>query len=52
MAREPLTVGIDLGTTHTVVAFADEQGSPRVLPIPQLVGAAELDSLPLLPSSL
>ena len=52
MAAEPLTVGIDLGTTHTVVAFANERGVPEVLPLPQLVGSAELEALPLLPSYL
>jgi molecular chaperone DnaK (HSP70) len=47
-------VGIDLGTTHTVVAFAPLDGSADavVLPLPQLVSAHELESLPLLPSFL
>jgi molecular chaperone DnaK (HSP70) len=48
-------VGIDLGTTHTVVAFADgdaTDGASQVLPLPQLVSAHELESLPLLPSFL
>lgn len=48
-------VGIDLGTTHTVVAFADGDaagGSSEVLPLPQLVSAHELEALRLLPSFL
>jgi molecular chaperone DnaK (HSP70) len=47
-------VGIDLGTTHTVVAWAPLNGSaaPRILPIPQYASAAELARLPWLPSYL
>lgn len=48
-------VGIDLGTTHTVVAFSAgdaPDGAIRVLPVPQLVSAHELESLRLLPSFL
>jgi molecular chaperone DnaK (HSP70) len=47
-------VGIDLGTTHTVVAFSLEGAvdAPQVLPVPQLVSAHELESLRLLPSFL
>jgi len=46
-------VGIDLGTTHTVVAFDEGGSSPtRLLPLPQLVGASELEALRLLPSCL
>ena len=54
-------VGIDLGTTHTVVAYARlGQGKGRgkgaaqpgieVLPIEQLVAAGQVAALPLLPS--
>lgn len=48
-------VGIDLGTTHTAVAYADtaeETGSPtiQVFPIEQLVAPGELAARPLLPS--
>ena len=46
-------VGIDLGTTHTVVAFADSEapaGQPMVFPIPQLVAPGEVAERPLLPS--
>lgn len=47
-------VGIDLGTTHTVVAYAaSEAGAEaRVLPLPQLVSAHEVEALRLLPSFL
>ena len=47
-------VGIDLGTTHTVVAWADLTGSapPAIFPIPQLVTPTEEAARPLLPSCL
>jgi molecular chaperone DnaK (HSP70) len=51
-------IGIDLGTTNTVVAYIDTQevtdaGSPiRVFPVPQLVGQGEVRTLPALPSFL
>lgn len=47
-------VGIDLGTTHTVVAFSPQGASEaaRVLAVPQLVSAHETEALPLLPSYL
>ncbi len=46
-------IGIDLGTTNSVLAYAplDEQGAPvQVLPVPQLVAAGTVDSRPTLPS--
>ena len=47
-------VGIDLGTTHTVVAYTrsgiDSADEVQVLPIPQLVAAGEVAARPLLPS--
>ena len=45
-------VGIDLGTSHTVVAYAarDGDGEIKQLPITQLVARGELDAPPLLPS--
>lgn len=49
-----LVVGIDLGTTHTVVAWA-RPGAPegvQVFPVPQLVSQGETRALPLLPSFL
>jgi molecular chaperone DnaK (HSP70) len=48
----PYHVGIDLGTTHTVVAFAEGDEPANVLPLPQLVSAHEVEALPLLPSFL
>ncbi|KQZ52548.1 Hsp70 family protein [Massilia sp. Root1485] len=48
----PALVGIDLGTTNTVLAYADV-GSDQVatLDIPQLVAPGEVGTAPLLPSS-
>jgi molecular chaperone DnaK (HSP70) len=47
-------VGIDLGTTHTVVAWVDPRSPEpaRLFEIPQLVSAAEVGVRPLLPSFL
>lgn len=45
-------VGIDLGTTHTVLAYSTGGGPAEVLPLAQLVSAHELESLRLLPSFL
>ena len=51
-------IGIDLGTTNSVVAYIDAQngadeGSPiRVFPVPQLVAHGEVRSFPALPSFL
>ncbi len=48
------TVGIDLGTTHTVVAYADRAGGVaaeiRLFSIDQLVAPGEVAARPLLPS--
>ena len=48
-------VGIDLGTTHTVVAYSDaQQGSNagiRIFEIEQLIAPGELAARPLLPSA-
>lgn len=50
---DSLTVGIDLGTTHTVVGFAAPSDSRATLfQVPQLVTASDIESLPLLPSFL
>jgi molecular chaperone DnaK (HSP70) len=49
------TVGIDLGTTHTVVAFAEHgkaSAGVQVFDVPQLTSATEQQALPLLPSFL
>jgi molecular chaperone DnaK (HSP70) len=51
-------VGIDLGTTNTVVAYAPTgegsppTGMPSVFPVPQLVSPREVASRPLFPSLL
>lgn len=46
-----MIVGIDLGTTHTVVAYA-EGDDAQLFALPQLVAAGQRDALPLLPSNL
>lgn len=51
-------IGIDLGTTHCVLAYApaacDEEAAPAIsiFPLPQLVNPGEVSALPLLPSFL
>ena len=53
--RRRYAVGIDLGTTHTVVACAPLDGAPspvRVFAVPQLVAPREVAEQPLLPSVL
>lgn len=49
-----MIVGIDLGTTHTVVGWTDPAAAaePRVLELEQFVTASEVASRPLLPSFL
>ncbi len=53
MAAERI-VGIDLGTTHTVVAWAERSrgAEPQVFELPQLVSANEVAARALLPSHL
>jgi hypothetical protein len=53
-ARAARILGIDLGTTHTVVAWAEAHAGARaeVLPLPQLVARGEVQQAPLLPSFL
>jgi hypothetical protein len=49
------TIGIDLGTTHCALAFADvsiEGARPEALPIPQLIAQGQIEARPLLPSFL
>ncbi|MFT3717108.1 Hsp70 family protein [Pseudorhodoferax sp.] len=49
--RAEFRIGIDLGTTHTVLAFAPvEGGDIQVFPIPQSIAAGEVAARPLLPS--
>ena len=47
-------IGIDLGTSHTALAWSPGQAhaNPRVVPIPQWVAARRRDAVPLLPSVL
>ena len=48
-------LGIDLGTTNSVLAFAPigvENATVQTLPIPQLVGPSAVESRPMLPSFL
>ncbi|MGD0945852.1 MAG: Hsp70 family protein [Candidatus Binatia bacterium] len=49
-------VGIDLGTTNSVVAFSDisgdEPGPLQIFAVPQLVGLGTVEARPLLPSFL
>lgn len=59
MKQSEFIVGIDLGTTHCVLAYAEaspqgsgERPSIRVLPIPQISGPGEIAESPLLPSFL
>jgi molecular chaperone DnaK (HSP70) len=51
-----LIVGIDLGTTHTVVAWADpsvDQGrATQIFAVPQLVTLGSIEARPMLPSAL
>ncbi|MBI4952465.1 MAG: Hsp70 family protein [Myxococcales bacterium] len=51
---QSFVVGIDLGTTHTVVACAERRAGARarVFDVAQLVGATEAAARPLLASSL
>src|SRR5215472_11447229 len=53
------TIGIDLGTTNSVVAYIDKHGGKnqepsaiRVFHVPQLVAEGEVRTLPILPSFL
>jgi len=57
MSEPRAIVGIDLGTTHTVVAYArldvpptSEEAKPRIFPIEQLVAPGEIEARPLLQS--
>src|SRR5262252_5408940 len=45
-------IGIDLGTTNTLVAFSRGPGDVAVFAIPQLVGHASVEARPLFPSCL
>ena len=51
-------IGVDLGTTNSVVAYVDTEKAPdadspiHVFPVPQLVARGEVRTLPALPSFL
>jgi molecular chaperone DnaK (HSP70) len=48
-------IGIDLGTTNSVIAYTrldQDAAQPQVLPVPQLVAPATVESRPQLPSFL
>jgi hypothetical protein len=45
-------VGIDLGTTHCALAFAELEEAPEVMAVPQLVARGQVEARPLLPSFL
>lgn len=53
MKSSPYSIGIDLGTTHTVVAYvaaADPEKKIHLFQIPQLITPGEVAERPLLPS--
>ncbi|MCU0573066.1 MAG: Hsp70 family protein [Syntrophobacteraceae bacterium] len=58
MKESRYIIGIDLGTTHCVVAYAegaleaDQEPVIRSFPIPQVVGSGDVRPQPLLPSFL
>jgi len=58
MSEPRYAIGIDLGTTHSALAYVDleasdgEQTSHGVLPVPQLSAPGAVQDLPLLPSFL
>jgi hypothetical protein len=58
MSAPRYSIGIDLGTTHSALAYTDldasdgENTSHGVLPIPQLTAPGAVEALPLLPSFL
>lgn len=58
MSAPRFAIGIDLGTTHSALAYVDIAGSDGettvhgTLPIPQLTAPGTVESMPLLPSFL
>ena len=55
-AAAKFSVGIDLGTTNSVIAYTplggDAVAPPKVLAVPQLVAAATVEAREVLPSFL
>ncbi|MEJ5364086.1 MAG: Hsp70 family protein [Desulfosoma sp.] len=58
MSDSPCVVGVDLGTTHSVMAWAAMDGAEgseadiAIVPVPQVVAPGEVKPRPLLPSFL
>ncbi len=58
MSDSPYVVGVDLGTTHSVMAWAAMDGPEgaeaqiQILPVPQVTAPGEVKPRPLLPSFL
>lgn len=52
MTDELQVLGIDLGTTHSVVAHARGANPPRIVELPQWVAPGQVEARPLLPSYL
>ena len=58
MSQPKYAVGIDLGTTHSVLSYVEldtpdgDELVEQVLPIPQLTGPGQVESLSQLPSFL
>lgn len=53
MSQAPYVIGIDLGTTHSALAYApngQEQAQISVLSVPQWVAQGQIEAQPLLPS--
>lgn len=58
MSDSPYVIGVDLGTTHSVMAWAGGDATPegtpsiQIAPVPQVVAPGEVKPRPLLPSFL
>ncbi len=58
MSQAKYAIGIDLGTTHSVLSYVDletpegDELDEQVLPVPQLTGPGQVESLKQLPSFL
>jgi hypothetical protein len=58
MSAPKFAIGVDLGTTHTALAYVDlelaegDEAPPSIFAIPQLVAQGSIEARPLLPSFL
>ncbi len=52
MSFPEFIIGIDLGTTNSVVSYAREDGSIQVFAIPQLTGPGTIEKQDILPSAV